>query len=313
MESLSIAIKAVMPFIVYLFVGAILKRSGKADEQFFRKLNQVAFMTFFPMVLFRSIYHINPAESLSVNFILFAIGFLIVATVILCFTVPLFVKDNRQRGVVVQGIIRGNTLLFALPLAQAVYGDASANQAGVAVAFIVPLYNIISVIVLTCFSEDHVPNMKDLLLKVIKNPIIIGAMIGFLCFLSPVKIPGPILKPINDMASMATPAAVIALGGTISPDSVKKGKRILIPSLTVRFFVIPLILLLLSLPLRMSGFERFLLMVLFMTPTAAASFPMAVSMGADGELAGEFVVVSTIASIGTIFLWITALGHFGFM
>ena len=45
----------------------------------------------------------------------------------------------------------------------------------------------------------------------------------------------------------------------------------------------------------------------FATPVAAASYPMALSMGGDADLAGEYVVVTTLTSLLTIFLWILYL------
>ena len=45
-------------------------------------------------------------------------------------------------------------------------------------------------------------------------------------------------------------------------------------------------------------------MIMYATPTATASYAMAQNMGGDGELAGQFVVISTAVSVVTIFMWI---------
>lgn len=42
--------------------------------------------------------------------------------------------------------------------------------------------------------------------------------------------------------------------------------------------------------------ELFLLVAIYGTPVAAASYPMAQNMGGDGELAGQFVVISTVVA-----------------
>ena len=42
-------------------------------------------------------------------------------------------------------------------------------------------------------------------------------------------------------------------------------------------------------------------MAIYGTPVAAASYPMAQNMGGDGELAGQFVVISTVVAVGTLF------------
>ena len=62
-----------------------------------------------------------------------------------------------------------------------------------------------------------------------------------------------------------------------------------------------------SIAVGMEPLERFVLLTMFATPTAAASFPMAQNMGGDSKLAGELVVCSTVVSVVTIFLWVLIL------
>jgi predicted permease len=47
--------------------------------------------------------------------------------------------------------------------------------------------------------------------------------------------------------------------------------------------------------------------VLFAAPVAVSSYPMAVALNADGELAGQLVAFSTLFSLFTIFGWTVAL------
>ena len=54
------------------------------------------------------------------------------------------------------------------------------------------------------------------------------------------------------------------------------------------------------------GQQMCALMVLFAAPVAVSSYPMAVALDADGELAGQLVAFSTLFSLVTIFGW-TAL------
>ena len=62
-----------------------------------------------------------------------------------------------------------------------------------------------------------------------------------------------------------------------------------------------------------SGVERFVYFEMYATPVATASYAMAQNMGGDGELAGQFVVLSTVASVVTIFLWVYFLNSIGWL
>ena len=46
-------------------------------------------------------------------------------------------------------------------------------------------------------------------------------------------------------------------------------------------------------------------------PTAVSSYPLAVSMDADPELAGQMVIFTTVCCLPTFFLWVMAMSSFG--
>lgn len=75
--------------------------------------------------------------------------------------------------------------------------------------------------------------------------------------------------------------------------------------------VVPAIMLLLGWALGFDAMERFVVFTLYATPVATATFPMAQAMGADAELAGEEVVLSTTLSVVTLFFWITLMQNMG--
>ena len=49
------------------------------------------------------------------------------------------------------------------------------------------------------------------------------------------------------------------------------------------------------------------LFLVFASPTAASSYPMAKELGGNGELAGLIVAVNNVCSLMTIFLWLALL------
>ena len=61
------------------------------------------------------------------------------------------------------------------------------------------------------------------------------------------------------------------------------------------------------------GIELFLVVAVFGTPVASSSYPMAISMGGDGELAGQLVFISTVLAIVTLFIWILGMSVNGLL
>ena len=59
---------------------------------------------------------------------------------LLLLIVPRFVKDRKKIGVIIQAIYRGNSMIYALPLTQNIYGAKGAVVAAMAVTVGMPAF-----------------------------------------------------------------------------------------------------------------------------------------------------------------------------
>jgi predicted permease len=242
------------------------------------------------------------------------VGFAVVSTLILIvlsfLLVPIFEKENARKGVITQAIFRSNSVLYAIPLAESVFGAEGATMASIVVAFVVPIYNIASVVILEYYRGGKV-SFGKLLFNILKNPLIIGAIAGVIFNLLPITMPQFLAKPVSELCSMATPLSLFVLGGTLHLSDAKKNIIPLSVGTILKLVAVPTVLCLAMAQWGLRGAELFVVFCMFATPVAAASYPMAQSMDADADLAGEYVVLTTVLSIATIFCWILILREFG--
>ena len=136
------------------------------------------------------------------------------------------------------------------------------------------------------------------------NPLLDGAVVGIIFFALQIKLPACILKPIAAFSDMTSPLALFVLGGTLHFSEVRANLKYLVPSLSMKLVVVPAVMVAIAYALGLRGVELFILLAMYATPVATSSYPMAQNMGGDGELAGQFVVISTVVSVVTIFFWI---------
>lgn len=310
MESFLVAVNAVVPFLVYISLGFGVKKLGIVDEGFMGRLNQVVFRVLFPFLMFYNMYQIDPEFVLNVRVLALGTGLLLGQILVLFVTVPRIVPGNPQRGVVIQAIYRSNFVLFAIPLTASVFGEENTTLASMMVAIIIPIYNVVAVFVLEYFRGGKM-RLPVVLRNVCTNPLILGAMTGLVFFFLQIRLPACIVKPISQFAGMTTPLALFVLGGTLHFSKIRGNAKYLVPALGLKMVLFPMVVLALAVTAGFTPVERFVLFTMFATPVAASSYPMAQNMGGDGELAGEFVVVSTVASIVTIFLWVFLLNRVG--
>ena len=311
-ESFMIAFNAVFPFIFYMAVGVLIVKTRLTDEDFLNKLNKLVFKTFLPVLLFRNIYYAESDMEFNGSFIFYAVGGILALTVLLMLTVPRFIKENPRRAVVVQGIFRSNVALFAVPLAQYIYGDECGMLAAVMTAVTVMTFNVLAVVVLE-YYRGGAASPVALLKKIATNPLILGIVTGFIFYGLRIPIPAQLETPIKTVGSMATPLALMALGGTLKLSEFLDNGRVLAVVCLLKLVFFPVVSYLITLLLPFNNMERFMLLIIFVTPTAVSSYTMAQNMGGDGPLAGQIVVTTTLVSVLTIFCFVFTLNMLGLL
>jgi hypothetical protein len=155
--------------------------------------------------------------------------------------------------------------------------------------------------------------VKPLLLGVIKNPLMQGCIAGLLFYLLQIKLPVFITTPLSSLSGVATTLALVVLGANLKFEELRKNGRAISAVLITRLIVLPLVMLPIAWLIGLRGVELFLILMIYGTPVATASYPMAQNMGGDGQLAGQLVFVSTVVSLGTIFLFIFAMSSMGLL
>ena len=314
MESFLIAVNAVMPFLIYISFGYGVVKSGLADEAFMNKLNKEVFRAFFPLLMFNNMYQLKRDFSLNLTLVATAVLSVLFLQALLLLVVPRLVKENPRRGVIIQAIYRSNFVLFGIPLAANLFGDDGSALASMMVAIVIPVYNVTAVIILEMFRGDGgKTNPLVLVRNVCTNPLILGAAVGLVFFALRIKLPSSVEGPVSQFAGMTTPLALFVLGGTLHFSAIRGNLKYIVPSMTLKLALLPLLITALATVLGFSNVERFVIFEMYATPVATASYSMAQNMGGDGELAGQFVVLSTAASVVTIFLWVYLFTSIGFI
>ena len=313
LESFLVALNAVAPFMVLLGIGALAIRFRLTDRAFMNRLNTLNYRLFFPFMMFNSIYNAKPEDTPSLKLILTGVLSVLLLVVVLVIIVPRVATENPRRGVIIQAIFRSNFVIYGIPLTTYVFGPERSSVCGMMVLIMVSVFNIAGVVVLELFREGGKVRIGPLLVGLLKNPLLQGCVAGLVFYLLRVPLPPFITSPVASLATVATTLAMLVLGANLVFDEIRKNRRTIAVVLTVRLVLLPLIMLPVAYLIGLRGVELFLILMIFGTPVATASYPMAQNMGGDGQLAGQLVFVSTVASLGTIFLYIYALSRLGLL
>ncbi|MDF2486752.1 MAG: putative malate transporter [Herbinix sp.] len=309
MNNIILAFSVVFPLMLQMSIGYFLRRKKVTDTHSLNVMNKLVFRVFLPLLLFLNIYSLEPEEAITQkNGMLLLLSSLsvIVIVIIMHSMFPLFIKDKKKCSVIIQGIFRSNLVLFGIPIAASIYGDDRIGIVSLLAAFIVPLFNVLAVIVLEYYRGSKV-NYKNVFLNIIKNPLIIASAIAFLLLILRIRIPELILSPISGLSKVATPLAFVVLGGTFQFSRISVNLKYLLVVVLGKLILFPMLVFGVAIAL---GFRNEALVALIgvtASPTAVSSFTMALEMDADGELAGQVVIFTSIISIITIFFLVYLL------
>ena len=306
MENLILSFNVVLPLFITMALGYFMKVIGMYDDHVLKVMNKVTFKTFLPLLLFYNVYKTDIKGVFNLKLMIFAAVSIILLFSVLCFLVPLFEKDNKKRGVLIQGIFRSNFVIFGLPVTASIFGDEKVGVASILIAVIVPLFNFLSVFALEIFRGGKI-DYRKILNGIITNPLIIASAIGLTFIGFGIKLPHSIEKTVSDISKIATPLSLILLGGSFEFSEVKKHFNQMIIGVFSKLILVPCIFMPISIYAGFRDVELLCLMIIFAAPTAVSSFTMAQQMDADSELAAQIVVFSSAFCILTVFIWIFIL------
>lgn len=326
-DALLFSANAVLPIVIVIALGYVLKRVGMLTKPFLDVGNKLTFRVLIPAMLFFNVYNINSFSDINFWFVLYGMAAVIVIFLVGIPIYCAFTKDPAKRGSLIQSMFRSNYAIIGIPLATSLFGEKGAAAAGVMSAFCVPLFNILAVITLTIFNGNETKgriDVKKILIGIVKNPLIIGTVAGLAVLgIRELFVMGGIefrlrdieflYKSLENVKSICTPFALLVLGGRFEFSAVARLKKEIIFGTVMRCVFVPVAGLVGAYFLVPGlGGEHFATYVgVFATPVAVASAIMAKEMGADDELAGQLVVWTSLASAITIFIYVTVLKAIG--
>ena len=331
---LEYSFNAVAPILLLSLFGYILKRKGFLKKDWLKTSNQFMFRCFLPILLFQNVYSVGSLRDIdwgSAGFIIFA---LVCVTLISLATVSLCTKEQRRKGVLAQNAFRSNNAIIGIPLSEALQINGAAALLSAMQAPSIIYFNAISVVVLSIFSEGKKANVKNILIGITKNPLIRGIVLGIVALCIREFIPrnadGTLVFSLQNnlpflytmlsyLARMATPMALIVLGGQFEFSAVKTVRKELTIGVLTRLVISPAFCFALAFLFQAFGLLKLtpqliaVMISIFSTPVAVSSAVMAQEMDGDEVLAGQLVVWSTLFSLLTLFLQIAAFRYFGML
>ncbi len=300
-NNMLVAAEQVAILYIIVAVGIIADKTNLFTEKTARLCTNLLFFIITPAVIVKSFLEIKyDRETARGLFIAIGCGLLLhfVAAVI---NIPFFNKGDRDKGCVLKfACVYGNCGYMALPLANAVLGAEGVFYCS-AVIMAFQMFVFTHGIFIMSGSKDKEKRKFDYK-KLIINPGVLSVAVGLPLFLLKVSLPDIVFKPVEYIASMNTPLAMLIFGAYLSKIEIKKifsdGKI-----LGVAFFkliALPLVMLGIFKLFGLSGTLLSALIISASAPTANNTVIFAAKYGRDSVFASKTVAIVSAISIVTM-------------
>lgn len=217
---------------------------------------------------------------------------------LLSFFLPLLYKKitPQERGVHRFAMSFSNVGFMGFPIAAAFLGNES--------LFDVSIYNIpfqiLAFSIGVLFIAPHKTTTGLLSKKILMNPAIMSALIGFILFMFQIKIPLPLFTLFTMLGETTTPLAMLIIGGILSQSNIWQALHNTHIWLTTLYRLV-------LFPLMLYGIFIFLKVDSYAVPVLIAAMPVAANTsmlaevyGGDSAVASGLVMLSTLLSTVTI-------------
>lgn len=307
LSTINFAFSVTGPIFTMVVLGGVLKYYRLIDEAFINQASIVVFKVSLPVFLGMSMVKTDIATVFDPVTIANASLSTLFVFVLLTLTAFLFVKNPRDKGVYVQGAFRGNLAIVGLAFCANLYGDAGIAKASIVMSVLSLVYNILSIYTLTTTLTDKKLNVATMLVSIVKNPLIIGIVLGISINLLHIPIHPVLIQTGDYLGQLTLPVALLCIGASLSFADMKDTKVVASAAVIAKLIVTPFIITYIGYA---SGFSKMDLGILFLmssTPTAAASYVMVKAMKGNETLAANIIVISTVASLFTVSMGLAVL------
>jgi len=206
LDNIIFATNIVAPVFLIILLGYFLKRIGVINENFVEITSKFVFNVSLPAFIFMKISTLDLTAALDIGQIIFIYTGTLLVYFIVWIIASLYIKDGRDLSVFVQGAYRSNYTIVGLAIIANLFGNEGLGKASLILAFLLPLYNVLAVIILTVpMRKTKKLNLRNTVQEIILNPLIIAVIVALPFSYFKLELPSMLFTTGNFLADVALP------------------------------------------------------------------------------------------------------------
>ncbi len=287
------------PDFALIFLGVLLKRYARFETPFWSGLERMVYFVLFPSLLFASTATATLDFDATAGVVASCLAAMATGVVLGYLARPLFKPEPVVFASGVQCTFRFNSYV-ALALAGRLGGSDGVALMAVAIGISVPIANALAVYALARHAKGNV------LGEMLRNPLIIATVAGLAVNATGLHVPEPILATLQRLGAASIALGLIAVGAGLRLTGTLVERPTLAWFVAIKLLAAPAVVYALVDYLHLPTLQREIAILFAALPSASSAYILAVRMGGNGAIVAFLISASTLVSVITLPLWITA-------
>jgi predicted permease len=304
-------ITTIIPIFMLIGLGAGVRRLGFIEDDFVRAANRLVFYLAIPALVFRALCRAalrSQFDPAAVFLMLAAVG-LVTGLAVLC-NGRRRERDGPLAGTFAQAAIHGNLGYIGLAVSYYYLDESGFARTSMMIGFLMVAQNFLGVVLLQVYGGERRGGKgrgRELVARVLLNPVILAAVGGIAFNLSGLPLPGVCDRFLMILSGLALPMGLLLIGSSLSPELMRRWLPQAGLIAFFKLFLLPAAALLLFRLAGVDALNQVPVMILLAASTATLPYVMAPEMNGQPDLAVAAVSLTTMLSAVSYALWLALL------
>jgi malonate transporter len=305
---------ALVPVFLLVALGVFLKRTLLKSENAWDSLEDLTYYVLFPALLFLATATADLSK-VPIWGIFAALVTAIVASavILLILRVPMqrvFGWSGPSYTSVFQGGVRWNTYI-AVGVASALLGEIGLALAAVALASMIPLINVLSVVVLARYAPNSPAKVKHVLFHLLRNPFIWACGLGIAANAVGIPLPKFFTGFMNVLGQASLPLGLMIVGAGLDLKTVAKIDAAVLVAVAVKMLLLPVIAIGTGYFAGVGWPALAVIAIAASVPSAPNGYMLARQMGGDAPLLARILTIQIFVALVSIPAALAAAAYLG--
>ncbi len=298
----------ILPVFLLIFLGILLNSLKFFSPVTKDEMIKLVYYVGTPALLFHTVAKADLYQNFEPKLVIFFLC-AILCYVALLILICSFIKDPKKKGAVVQIGFRSNFAIVGMPLAMNLMTERGVLMTAISLAFVAICYNVTAVILLSYYGNKE-QRFSSLLIGVMKNPLIVGTVLGLFFSLCRIPLPSVLDNSLQMAGDIATSIGLLAIGASITVKGFQTNIFYIFFALFLRNILAPILFITTAVLLGFRGDALMITAILSATPAAVNCFVMAKKLNVDPDISAYGVSFSSLFSIFSILFAVYLLKFF---